>query len=264
MKSTFRRWLPAIAQSPFGKSSSLHKTALGKAALSVAGFAVAGAALAGAAPTAAHATAGPSAASAATASTATPATQAAAPVAAAAAPAAAAPAVPPGQKALGYDFKLQPNYYYCGPAAVRIALTTQGKTPSQDDVAGRLGTTTNGTNSAEDTTRVLNSVTGTNFYKTRSIPGKTATAAEMDRLKEDVVHAISSGYGMVGNVAGTIRDTAGETHSYEGGHYLSVVGYTDGGLTVRIADPADTQGDGSYTIPVTTLANWMATRGYSA
>jgi hypothetical protein len=190
---------------------------------------------------------------------------AAAPAAAqAAAPAAAAPAVPPGQKALGYDFKLQPNYYYCGPAAVRIALTAQGKTPSQDDVASRLGTTTNGTNSAEDTTRVLNSVIGTNFYKTRSIPGKTATAAEMDRLKDDVVHAISNGYVMVGNVAGTVRDTAGDTHSYEGGHYLTVVGYADGGMTVRIADPADTQGDGSYTISVITLANWMATRGYSA
>jgi hypothetical protein len=33
---------------------------------------------------------------------------------------------------------------------------------------------------------------------------------------------------------------------------------------VKIADPADPQGDGSYWVSTTTMANWIATRGYSA
>src|SRR5690348_6255911 len=59
---------------------------------------------------------------------------------------------------LSYSFQWQQNYYYCGPAATRIALTARGYYYSQDYLAGQLGTTKYGTNSAADTTRVLNSL----------------------------------------------------------------------------------------------------------
>ena len=51
-----------------------------------------------------------------------------------------------------------------GISATRIALTAHGKMLSFDDVAKMLGTTTNGTNSAVDVTRVLNSQLGKGPY----------------------------------------------------------------------------------------------------
>jgi hypothetical protein len=170
----------------------------------------------------------------------------------------------PTSKMLDYQFQLQETYYYCGPAAARIAASAKGHVASQGDFAGRLGTTTFGTNSAVDTTRVLNQVDGVAFYHTTSIPGRSATPAQMDRLQADVVRAISNGYPVVANIVGTVTDTLGGQHSYGGGHYLTVVGYRDQGRTVLIADPADTVADGSYWVTTIDMANWMATRGYSS
>jgi hypothetical protein len=188
-------------------------------------------------------------------------------------PATAAPAqaetkkpvpAPPTAKVLDYQYQAQINYYYCGPAATRIALTARDRLLSQDAVAGRLGTTVNGTNSAEDTTRALNSLGKTDFYRTREIPGPSATPAQMDRLQADVVHAISNGFPIVANIVGTTQDTGGGFHAYDGGHYLTVVGYRDNGRTVRIADPANVNGITSYWVTTINMANWMGTRGYSA
>jgi hypothetical protein len=163
------------------------------------------------------------------------------------------------------DFRLQPNDYYCGPAATRLAITAHGQAaPSMDDLAWMLGTTTAGTNSAEDTTRVLNRVLGAGTYQTYEIPGYAATAAQMDQLRENIVRTVSGGYAAVANVVGGATDLLGGWHEYDGGHYVSVVGYGKGGLTMKIADPADPQGDGTYWISTSDLANWMATRGYSA
>jgi hypothetical protein len=163
-----------------------------------------------------------------------------------------------------YQFQLQTTYYYCGPAATRIAATARGLQPSQDDVAGALGTTVNGTNSAFDVARVLNGMTGTSFYHATSIPGQAATPPEMDQLQADIVHAVSNGYAVVANIMGTAWDTNGQAHSYDGGHYLTVVGYTDQGRTALIADPADVNGDGTYWMTTINLANWSATRGYAS
>jgi hypothetical protein len=172
-----------------------------------------------------------------------------------------APPAPPAAKELNYTYQGQPNFYYCGPAATRIALTARKLWPSQDDVAARLNTTVNGTNSAVDTTRVLNSLTG-NFYRTREIPGAAATPAEMDRLQADAVRAISNGYAIVANVVGDATDTAGGWHGYPGGHYVAIVGYQDSGRRVKVADPANPSVS-SYWMTTIEMANWMAQRGYS-
>jgi hypothetical protein len=169
----------------------------------------------------------------------------------------------PSAKELGIRYEAQPNFYYCGPASTRIALTADGHVLSQDDVAKKLGTTEEGTNSAEDTTRVLNSVTGGNAYKTTSIPDDPATPAQMDRLQADVKNAIDGNRAVVANIKGTATDTDGVSHSYEGGHYLAVVGYRDDGRAVKIADPANPN-DSSYWVSTIDMANWMATRGYSS
>src|SRR5262245_62499751 len=75
-------------------------------------------------------------------------------LAAVAGPASAAHAaeVPPPAKLLAVDFQLQENGYYCGPSATRVALSAQGKTYTQDQVAQKLGTTPNGTDSINQVT----------------------------------------------------------------------------------------------------------------
>ncbi len=224
----FSRWLPAITQTPF----------LRKAALTTAGLAVAGGAVAGPlAATVAHAE----------------------PPAKPAAPAAASQS---SAKELGIRYEAQSTYYYCGPASTRIALSAQGKQLSQDEVAKQLGTTEDGTDSAEDTTRVLNKDTGGDVYKTTAIPGRSAKSGDVDQLKSNVKSAVDTNRAVVANIAGTATDTDGVSHSYEGGHYISLVGYRDNGEAVKVADPANPN-QSSYWVNTADMANWIATRGYS-
>ncbi|MEH0823496.1 MULTISPECIES: C39 family peptidase [unclassified Micromonospora] len=169
---------------------------------------------------------------------------------------------PPSTKVLRIDYQAQNTYYNCGPAAVRNALSAAGVERSQDELAGPLGTTEMGTNSARDTTRVLNQSVKGDPYRTRMFEG-TPSSAQIDRLQADVIEAINDGRGVVANVAGSATDTAGGWHSFPGGHYIAVVGYKNDGRTVRIADSADPNVP-TYWISTIDLANWIATRGYSA
>jgi hypothetical protein len=170
---------------------------------------------------------------------------------------------PPGEgkRVLDHHYQPQPNSYYCAPAATRIALTTQGKVLSQQEVAKKLQTTTAGTDSVEDTTRVLNELTG-GGYETTEIDGATASPQEVDKLRRDVVEAIDGRRGVVANITGAAADTTGEKRAYVGGHYLSIVGYRDGGEFVRVADPYDPEAH--YWMRDDDMADWIAERGYSS
>ena len=171
---------------------------------------------------------------------------------------------PAATKIADYDGALQPNGYYCGPAATRIALSAHDKTPSFDDLADALGTTTSGTNSIDDITRVLNATHGDDKrYVSVKLPNRDADTTQTDTMRADVVAAINAGDPVVVNIAGTVTDTAGESHSYEGGHYLTITGYTEGGNLVSITDPADRVGPNEYQIPVDHMADWAGTRGYT-
>jgi hypothetical protein len=167
-------------------------------------------------------------------------------------------------KQLPHDFQLQDTYYNCGPSATRVALSAHGKVYSQEQVGQMLGTTENGTNSAIDVTNALNQQLGNGRYHTVEIPGATASQDDINKLKTEVTTAVSQGDVVVANVAGTVTDTNGDTHSYEGGHYLPVVGFYKHGDRVTIADSADTVGSSYYNLPIEKLANWIATRGYAA
>nr|MDT0661295.1 C39 family peptidase [Micromonospora sp. DSM 115978] len=212
-----------------------------------------------------------------------------------------------GVREVRYEYRKQENYYYCGPAATRIALSAAGAAPSQDEVAKLLGTTEAGTNSAEDVTRVLNGGgrdddrdrghedrdrgdrdrggdrdrdrgrehgrdrggddrdrdrADRGAYKTVTIDGPSASEAATKRLSADVVSAVDAGRAVVANIKGTATDVDGGQHSYEGGHYLTIVGYRDGGGVVKIADPYDPVGE--YWVEVDEMADWIADRGYSA
>ncbi|MET8250282.1 C39 family peptidase [Micromonospora sp. NPDC005197] len=170
---------------------------------------------------------------------------------------------PSGERQLGVRYEAQPNFYYCGPAAARNALSVQGKNISVDAMAKEMGTTEAGTNSINDITPVLNKETGKNdAYHSVEISKPDADATQTDQLRADIVKTVDNGRAVVANIAGTSTDTDGNTHSFEGGHYISVVGYRDNGTTVRIADSADPN-TASYDITVEHLADWIATRGYA-
>jgi hypothetical protein len=163
-----------------------------------------------------------------------------------------------------YDGALQPNGYYCGPAATRIALSAHGAAPTFDSLASELGTTPEGTKSIDDIARVLNKHRGAGTYTSVKIEGSRATPEQTEKLRTDVMDAINHGDPVVANIAGTVVDNNGETHQYLGGHYVTITGYTDGGRTVRVTDPADRVGSNNYQLPVEKMAHWIATRGYSS
>jgi hypothetical protein len=176
-------------------------------------------------------------------------------------PADAKPAAPEA-KDLTVDYQPQETFFYCAPASTRIAASAQGHNLSQSDIAARLGTTEAGTPSAEDTTRVLNSIDGSDDYHTTSVPDTDPKRA--DSVRSDIVKAIGSGRAVVANIRGAATDAAGNGHDFAGGHYLVVVGYADQGRTVHIADPADVNGADAYDMATADLTTWMATRGYSS
>lgn len=165
-------------------------------------------------------------------------------------------------KELNLDYQPQPNFYYCGPAATRNALSADGHSTSMDDLATEMGTTENGTNSAEDTTRALNKTLGTDKYHTTALPNPTITPEQTTQLQHDIKTTIDDNRALVANIAGTTTDTTNTTHTYQGGHYITIHGYRDNAQQVKIADSANPN-TASYWITTTNLANWMATRGYS-
>jgi hypothetical protein len=165
-------------------------------------------------------------------------------------------------KELRVKYQAQPNYYWCGPAAARNALTATGHNISMASLARTMGTTEAGTNSANDITAALNKVTGSHKYHTTELAKRTVTAKQAETLKRDIVTTINDHRAVVANVAGTATDAKGTSHSYEGGHYIAVHGYRDNGRQVEVADSADPT-TAHYWIDTTDLGNWMATRGCS-
>lgn len=169
----------------------------------------------------------------------------------------------PGKLELYFQYRLQTNGWYCGPAATRMAVSARGHYPSQDALAKQLGTTVNGTNSVTDISRVLNAVNKTSFYHPTKLPAKPASGAHTEKLRADVVHAVRNSYPVVMNVVGTGVDTKGGSHTFDGGHYITVVGYADHGRRVKIGDSAN-PATSSYWMSTKNLANWAGERGYAS
>ncbi|MET7467361.1 C39 family peptidase [Micromonospora sp. NPDC005211] len=173
----------------------------------------------------------------------------------------AAPVKGKGDRAADYEYQAQPNFFYCGPASTRIALSAEGRDVSQDELAAKLGTTENGTDSAIDITRVLNEYTG-GKYRTTEIRDDVATPGQVERLRADIRTAVDDDRPVVANILGGARDVDGVEHSYPG-HYVTVVRYEGDGDRVLIADPARPDAP-TYWMDVTELADWIAGRGYSS
>ncbi len=163
-------------------------------------------------------------------------------------------------KTLPHEYQKQINGWYCGPAAVRVALSCWiSPPPSQQTLAAQLGTTTNGTNSSEDVVRVMNAWLGAGTYASRYISGSDSSPPDTVAFRWLTVASINKGYAVVCNVVGPISPIGGGWYSYPGGHYVTVVGYQADGELVLVADIDKRE----YWVTVEQMATWIASRGYA-
>ena len=181
---------------------------------------------------------------------------------------------------VNYQFEYQQNSYYCGPASTRIALSAREVYFSQDDLASALGTTENGTDSISgNIAPVLNRHTG-GWYAGKLVDDPPSQA-QRDLLRFDVRYDIDRGYALIANVwsgwgpSGWTNEDEGYWWSYPQNpwpmvkHYVAIVGYTNDGDLVRIADPAGYVSGHriprSYWVSLSDLAVWIGgSAGYAA
>lgn len=157
----------------------------------------------------------------------------------------------PASKYLPNYHSTQSKSYWCGPAAVAVALRSSGYTsPNQTTLANQLKTTTDGTawsgvyvNTSPSTGRpvkdVLNNRIGFNHYVTVDLAYSPPNASK--RLyKQRLTGSINSGWAMVGaawEVPNGPR-LIGHPPNIQIWHYVTMRGYSSSGSVTRYADPA--------------------------
>lgn len=125
--------------------------------------------------------------------------------------------------------------YYCGPASTQtIVLSKTGILQDEDVLAGKLGTTVNGTDYIGQFPRVLNSYLTGAKYVHRDMPNDPPTAAQRNQLWNDVLNSIDGGYGVVANIVAPPSNypravaPSDIQPAYSGGtvyHYVAIMGY---------------------------------------
>jgi hypothetical protein len=176
----------------------------------------------------------------------------------------------PAKSVLNITWQGQPNGYWCGPGATRIALSSRmANPPSQQTLATYMGTTTNGTNHIGLPAAALNKWLGpATKYGSHNI-SEPPSAAQRTRLKADILARIGNGWPIVANIISGWRPPG-----YPSGtiyHYVTVVGYDAGGEKVLIADPAGEGAAGpawrnvkrTYWISLKDLGTWIGGKGYT-
>lgn len=135
----------------------------------------------------------------------------------------------------------QTTSYYCGPAAVHEALGVQGVSSSQNGLADRMNTTSDGTawytGSSYPVPDTLNTKLGHYFYVPVNV-NYTPTSAQTTAYKTDLVSDISNGYAPIGNayeVPGGPHLVGHPTNKtiY---HYFEIRGYSSAGSSTMYED----------------------------
>lgn len=174
----------------------------------------------------------------------------------------------------------QERGYWCGPAAVHMALTTRlnGGAPSQWDLAQDYhlrAETHHETPNRLVVRDTLNALLGTARYRVCDISGEHFSA-ERDRFREDLVASVDGGWPIVATMwlrPGGSRPPGYPDPTGEGiKHIVAIYAYEDLGETVLIADPAShgqdvSWGDGvppTYPLPIDALVVLMRGKGYVA
>lgn len=171
-----------------------------------------------------------------------------------------------GEKVLPTTYREQPNFFYCGPTAVSIALSAKVTPPGLDTLAAELGTTDNGTNFGAVSPVLTNRLTGAT-YRDQWMGGTSASPADADLLWQRAVANVDTGFATVCNwwvVAGEYPNWGGNTSDIF--HFVTIDGYNADDRSLRIADPAGSTL--SSTLPshhwlsVQQVATYCAGRGY--
>ena len=169
-----------------------------------------------------------------------------------------------GAKVLRVDYQVQETGYWCGPAATRVAISARKAAPNQRDVARQLGTTTNGTDHIGQVTSVLNAHFGAGTYFTQEMPNDPPTPAQRDKLWNDIVRNIDSGYVVVTNIVAPPSNHPPGYPARTIYHYFAVIGYNGQTRQVYIADSANFGGNRLYWLSFNQLATLIPPKGYSA
>jgi hypothetical protein len=167
-------------------------------------------------------------------------------------------------KVLNIDYQAQTKGYWCGPASTRIALSARGPAPSQGQLATQLGTDVEGTDSINQVTDVLNRHFGAGTYESVEMPNDPPAQWQRDRLWNDIVRNIDSGWVVVTNIVAPANNHPPGYPNYTVWHYFTVIGYNRDTREVFIADPASFSGKQLYWIPFDLLATLVPPKGYSA
>lgn len=171
-----------------------------------------------------------------------------------------------GDVVLPTDYLEQPNFFYCGPTAVSIALSAKVQPPSLDTLAAELNTNDAGTNFGA-VSPVLTARLADASYTDHWMESTSSTPAEADLLWDRAVENVDAGYATVCNwwvVAGEYPNWGGNTSDIY--HFVTVDGYNAEDRTLRVADPAGSTLSASlpshHWLGVEQVATYCAGRGY--
>ena len=184
-------------------------------------------------------------------------------------PAASADVTP--QATVRVTWQQQPNGYYCGPAAIRMVISSRTTAlPTQAAIASYVGTSPDTGTDRYQVRDGLNHWLGTNAYVVH-IVSNPMTNPEIDALWSRIKTSIDTGWSMPVNIvtrAGGLRPP-GYAASSNVDHWIVISGfYTSGGQNyVTVHDPASGKpgfnANASYNMNLWTLRN-IVTKTYVA
>ena len=174
-----------------------------------------------------------------------------------------------------YDGVTQDYGWDCGPASCSIILAALGIDKTEDWLIGQIGTTVDGTNSAECCLPVLNSLTH-GAYQAVWLSREPLTQAQIEKLWADLTLSINvNGRGVLLNFEAPPgrgpKGTRGSTSppyptrstTY---HFTAAMGTADdgpGGRHVWVADPAGFGGITGYWISLEQCATLIVPHAYA-
>ena len=136
-----------------------------------------------------------------------------------------------GHKSLSVPLRKQINGYYCGPASVRMTLLYHGIDQTQSYIAGKIGTTSAGSDVAPMTS-YLNSQVGSGSYKYVNVADLA--------FEDGLIYSIDKGKPLICLVQTSELPYYNKHESY---HFIVVKGYdwdmngSSSYSTVKINDP---------------------------
>lgn len=167
-------------------------------------------------------------------------------------------------KVLDVHYEAQPNGYWCGPTATRIALSARMNPPSLQTLANQLHTTVNGTDTIDYVKNGLNANLGGAPYESKLLPNDPPTQDQKNRFWDDIVQSIDANYPIVANIVAPPSNHPPGYPNTTIFHYFTIIGYNPDTGEAYIADPANFGGHSLYWLKFDQLATLVPPKGYAA